>query len=343
MFEKAMLSKSKGGVIHSMVDRRFWRGMKEVYGSKLYYRKLYHSVRYKFGCTMEEGKVEAIKRHIRAMGFLPIVAADGSIKMEMKTKFAKGRVRFPLFHPTEADENNTFVESVPYALLGRYKCELLMLRVVDINIRLKEYFNKYHTKKTTTHNGVSLGYTCVSGGRHAKKGICSGSFHANQNLLKDPDLQADVIDVCCDVLIATFGDQKWYKDAMAYYDLPENKHKKKFLLPGTPCTGIWWSCDGRGHNMHIDRNAYCSAFVFCPDNYSGGALVLENQKMPGVHCEHLLQLGEVIGGRWSRSDHCINDCEEFRNSIVMYGEYRIVEKEGYKHVENINTHAFHDM
>jgi hypothetical protein len=89
--------------------------------------------------------------------------------------------------------------------------------------------------------------------------------------------------------------------------------------------------------MHIDRNAYCSAFVFCPDNYTGGALTLENG---GVRCSHLLKLGEVIAGRWSRSHHCIDDCDEFRNSFVMYGEYRILEKETYIHVKNKNTPMF---
>ena len=187
--------------------------------------------------------------------------------------------------------------------------------------------------KTTTHHGVSLGYTAVSGGTH------SGSFHANQNLKKDPALQRDVILVCCQIIKAAFGRRPWYIALMAFYNKPENADRKKFLLHDTPLTGIWWSCDGREHNMHTDRNAYGAAFVFTPKSYKGGALVTEHQSRPGVQCKHLLKRGEIIGGRWSRSPHCIDDCDanESRTAIVMYGEFRILEKDNYKHVENVNT------
>ena len=127
-----------------------------------YYKKLYDAVRYRFRCRIGGAKGRAIEQHIRAMGFFPIFAVDGSIKAtKLKTKFKKGVVT-PLYHPSEAKEKNDFIDSVPFALLGRFKCELLMLRVVDMNMRLHAYFEKHMNRKTTTHNGVSLGYTCVS-------------------------------------------------------------------------------------------------------------------------------------------------------------------------------------
>jgi hypothetical protein len=147
-----------------------------------------------------------------------------------------------------------------------------------------------------------------------------------------------VVYVCCKFLIETFKYHDWFQKLLKFYKREENKERKKYLLPGTPCTGIWLSFDSREHNMHTDRNAYGACFVFTPKSYKGGALVLEHENQPGVQCKHLIERGEIVGGRWSRSPHCIDDCDdEDRNSIVMYGEFRILEKDGYKHVENINT------
>jgi hypothetical protein len=340
MYELSMLKTTNRTNVSSMLaNRRFWQTVREEYGKELYFSKIYEAVRYKYRCSMKKDGAEAVKQHIRAMGFLPTVGSDGCIVPTIKRIFKKGGV-VPLFNVSEANEDNDFIESVPYALLGTFNSEELQQRVKEINRRLREYFTIHNYRSTLKHHGVSLGYTCVSGGRYAEKGKWSGSFHANRNLFHDPELQADVIDVCCQVIVQAFGRQKWYKAAMAYYNLEENKHKKKYLLPGTPCTGIWWSCDGREHNVHVDRNAYCSSFIFCPESYSGGALILRNKKMPAVQCKHLLQLGEVIAGRWSRSEHCIDACNESRNSFVLYGEYRILEKDTYKHVENGNTHLF---
>ena len=218
-----------------------------------------------------------------------------------------------------------------------------MLRLVDVDLRLRSYFmNK--KGKTKNHDGVSLGYTAVSGGTHARNGW-SGSYHANQNLKDDPELQQDVVEVCCEVVVLAFGGSIWYKKVMAYYNKPENRHRKQYLLAGTPCTGIWWSWDGREHNIHVDRNAFGTAFVFSSGNYKGGELAMLHKAMPELHCKHLLCLGEVIGGRWSRGLHYVSNltgCDD-RSVFVMYGEYRILEKDTYKHVENVNTNNISDV
>ena len=74
---------------------------------------------------------------------------------------------------------------------------------------------------------------------------------------------------------------------------------------------------------------------------------MEHPDQPGVQCCHLIKKGELVGGRWSRSPHCVDDLddsnelddkdEEKRYAIVMYGEYRMLEKDTYLHVENANT------
>ena len=128
---------------------------------------------------------------------------------------------------------------------------------------------------------------------------------------------------------------------MEFYDPPEDCKRRECLLQGTPCTGIWWSVDGREHNICVDRNAHDPAFVFCPGNYKGGALSPLDKATPEVHCKHynLLHLGEVIWGRRSRGLHYVDDFDpsEDRSVIVMYGEYRVLEKDRYKHVVNVNT------
>ena len=94
--------------------------------------------------------------------------------------------------------------------------------------------------------------------------------------------------------------------------------------------------------MHIDCNAYGACFVFAPKTYKGGALVTSHDSMPDVKCSHLIKAGDVIGGRFTRSPHCIDKYsdDEIRNVFVLYGEYRILEPgRKYKHVENENTNV----
>lgn len=187
------------------------------------------------------------------------------------------------------------------------------------------------------HKGVSLGYTALSGGGYARNGW-SGSFHANQNILHDIDLQIDIVAVCY-VIIKTFGHHQWYQKIMKHYDTEENMWRKRFLLPGTPCTGIWWSCDSRGYNEHIDFDAYGVAFVFSTGNYTGGDLTFRHKNIAEIQCSQHLKLGEVVAGRWSRSPHFIKRCKkgEERSVIVVYGDYRILKETTYLHVENDNT------
>ena len=70
-----------------------------------------------------------------------------------------------------------------------------------------------------------------------------------------------------------------------------------------------------------------------------------HKAMPELHCKHLLCLGEVIGGRYRRGLHHVSnltECDD-QSVFVMYGEYRIPEKDTYKHVENVNTNNISDV
>ena len=126
---------------------------------------------------------------------------------------------------------------------------------------------------------------------------------------------------------------------MEYYELPKNHTKKQYLLPGTPCTSIWWSCDARPEKKHVDGNAYSASFLFCPNNYTVGAIVVQHNKMKSVRCRSLLKLGQVLVGRWARGHHYNKyvDPDESGNSFVMYGNSKILVKKTCFHVENRNT------
>jgi hypothetical protein len=151
---------------------------------------------------------------------------------------------------------------MPYAVLGRYTDENLMLRIVDVDMRIRAYFGKDLKKVTKDCDGVSLGYTSGTGGRHGCQAEpIGGSTRVNQHFLNNPDLQIDAIDVLCEVVMAAFKYHVWFKKLMAYYDLEEFKERKKALLPGIPFTNAWWSCDSRSCNKHIDNDANGVALV----------------------------------------------------------------------------------
>ena len=328
------------GVTGRVMDQKhkdYWLSVRSVYGREPFYKRLYDKISYPFK-KIKKKELQKRIQHIRAMGYIPIVCGDEVVPGCCKTKFTQGRLLSLLYSDKEACEDNDFITQIPYSLVGTYEDLDLMLRLVDVNMRLREYFDTYPTHETETHRGVSLGYTAVSGGYYAKDGK-SGSYHANKNILHDPDLQRDAIEVCCLVVTTTFKDCVWYKSLMAYYDLPENQERKKYLLPGTPCTNIWWSVDSRAENKHVDWNAYGASFLFCPDNYRGGEITLQHNKMKSIRCKQLLKLGQVFAGRWGRGHHYNQyvDPDECRNSFVMYGDSRILEKTNYVHVENKNT------
>jgi hypothetical protein len=288
-------------------------------------------------------------RHVRAMGCVPVVNGDNVTAGRFQKKFIPGQlpVQSLVYSKSEAAENNNFIENIPFAELRTFDNKELMVRLMDIDRRLRKYCETHPTYKTKSHHGISLGYTAVTGGYYAKAcwGDHTGSYHANQNFLDDPELLWDAIEVCCLVITTTYKNCGWYIKLMEYYNLPENQHKKPFLLPGTPCTNIWWSINSRGENKHVDWNAYGASFLFCPNNYQGGAIVLESNKMKSIRCKHLMKLGQVLAGRWSRSHHYNETVgtDESRSSFVMYGDTRILEKTTYLHVETKNTSLLQGM
>jgi hypothetical protein len=291
--------------LYSKKRKAFWLSVRLEYGDAPYYRSLYYKVCYRLRKYKNKGLLRQM-RHVRMMGFIPIVEDGKIVTVYNQIKFNPGRLQSRLHSESEQkEEGNDFVTMIPYSMVRSFKDDdRLMLELKEVDSRLRQHFSNETTRQNGAHRGVSLGYTVVSGGCYAdaKKGI-SGSFHMNQNLLCDPRLQRDVIRVCCLVLNKAYGGTRWYKNLLKYFDRPENLEKKEHLLPNTPCTNIWWSTDGRDSNEHCDWNAYGASFLFCPDNYKSGAITLRHDDMPEVKVETLLEAGEVFAGRWARSPH----------------------------------------
>jgi len=81
----------------------------------------------------------------------------------------------------------------------------------------------------------------------------SGSVHWNKHLTeKDSVLQGEILAKVSDAVISAYAHKDWYKKLMDVLEKPENQHLKKHLIPGTPCTSIWWNTDHRPFNKHHD-------------------------------------------------------------------------------------------
>lgn len=77
------------------------------------------------------------------MGFIPERNDDGSLVAgRMKKIFVPEPNNKPLCSESEFTENNTFIHDLPYTLLGNFTNEDLMLRVVDINMRIRDFYDK---------------------------------------------------------------------------------------------------------------------------------------------------------------------------------------------------------
>jgi hypothetical protein len=113
---------------------------------------------------------------------------------------------------------------------------------------------------------------------------------------------------------------------MKYFD-KERPDLKKFLIPGTPCTSIWWSYDDeRPYNLHKDWNTYGAAFLFCPEDREGGNVVILNPEgdIDLAASLHMSE-GKILCGCWARSQHCnepVSDGKR-RFSLVAYFDSRV--------------------
>ena len=121
------------------------------------------------------------------------------------------------------------------------------------------------------HKGISLGKTVVSGGVYGNISLgISGSIHWNSALSKKQELQLEVFTTMAKIIQEAFGDKPWFKNWMEFYD--KRPWLLDYLIPGTPCTSLWWSYDDRPFNAHKDWNTYGAAILspktFCSMRYA---------------------------------------------------------------------------
>ena len=309
------------------LGRAFWKTTRKEHGSKPYYQKVQNHVKASFdnltktknnkrsGSAWYEQRKE---RHLRQrlMGMNPRTK-------RLKQNFI--RRDEILCSKSERNETNDFVFDIPYSICR--KCPVLHLtRLWDefkfCNSWLNELYvkKKIGKKKKDAHDGISLAHTATDGGRHGKGR--SGSFGWNPNLQNKAyhELQFRIIAVCSEILYRTYGSIPWFKQSIEAID----KNKRRYLIKNTPCTSIWWSCEKRHGNIHIDRNAYGASFLFVPNETVGGEITFDHGKKLDDDVKYLVKPGDVVGGRWGRNPHYNQRFKERRNSVVMYGDYRIL-------------------
>ena len=137
----------------------------------------------------------------------------------------------------------------------------------------------------------------------------------------EQELQELVIDVVTGVILAAFGNTAWFRACMnKLASIPKQR-----LLPGglIPASHIWWTANPKVHHVHTDTNTIPPAFVFCPETFSGGALIC---RLPCGPCRVELKAGTIVGGSWAQFPHCNSAVRSgsFRRSFVVYLDNRIV-------------------
>lgn len=247
---------------------------------------------------------------------------NGIVKENFRIRSASS----PVMSKSEARDQGDFLKTLPFLTTGNFSTHIDTLK--DLNQELAEELLQTKTGKTINkaHKGVSLGKTVVSGGTYGNKakGI-SGSIHWNKALMKKGSLQRKVFLMVKNVVREAFGKKKWFKDWMRFFR-KQRPDLKQYLIPGLPCTSIWWSYDDRPFNLHHDWNSYGAAFLFCPEERAGGEIVILNPDgdLDLAASIHMTE-GKVLCGRWARSPHCnlplLEDKKRF--SFVAYFDSRI--------------------
>lgn len=200
-----------------------------------------------------------------------------------------------------------------------------------INRSLIEHFFNQQAKKDArdSNRGFSLSRTVVSGGGHADKsqGI-SGSIHFNKNVVRwkrtktqDQQLQDRVIAFLDTALYEAFWKTTWYRAAVAKLSgVPEER-----MMPNSklPVSHVWWTNEPDECHWHIDTNTVGAAFVFTPETYVGGDLLVMTEH--GI-IRHKFKAGEIVGGQWQLLPHCNSKVAkgEDRRSFVLYLDKRVL-------------------
>ena len=209
-------------------------------------------------------------------------------------------------------------------------------RIAELNNRLKSRLKSTvgaagQKDARDSNYGYSLSRTCVTGGSHSDRTReISGSIHFNKNIVRNPsqprteqqELQDSVIALMETSLYEAFGKTTWYKGACALLsDVPQSR-----MLPShtrLPVSHVWWTYEPEFLHWHIDTNTVGPAFVFTPEDYDGGDLMVMTET--GL-VRHKFKAGQIVGGHWQQLPHCntkIADGED-RRSFVLYLDKRVL-------------------
>ena len=135
-------------------------------------------------------------------------------------------------------------------------------------------------------------------------------------------MQDRVIAFMDTALHEAFGRTKWYQAAVAKLSaVPDER-----MIPSSaklPVSHVWWTSEPDELHWHIDTNTVGAAFVFTPETYNGGDLLVMTEH--GI-VRHKFKAGEIVGGRWQLLPHCNSKVAEGvdRRSFVLYLDKRVL-------------------
>ena len=85
-FEAIAINKNIRDDEQRFLTRRTWDRVREGHGRQPYCGKLYRKISYRIGLLLDEANIQ-VMRHIRLLGYKPVMRLDGTITVVLKKQF----------------------------------------------------------------------------------------------------------------------------------------------------------------------------------------------------------------------------------------------------------------
>jgi hypothetical protein len=224
-------------------------------------------------------------------------------------------------------KNSPLYHSTPFYVLRELPHDLVMeARKIEELLFAREVVGGWH--RYGGNKGVNFGYqVCGGGGYACKEEGRSGTIKACTRL--------DHMDAPCDrdrlwkfvanVLNTVYGEDGWYKQAVAIAEKLNAENKIDRCIPGTPISGIWITSKTKEEAVHIDTNVVGPTFVFSV--FEGADPVYLNvSSQDGTKNRKATLSCQILAGNWAKVPHCNSNTKRSnkkRRSWTLYTDYHI--------------------
>jgi hypothetical protein len=217
--------------------------------------------------------------------------------------------------------------STPFYVLRELPHDLVMrAREIEDLLFAREVVGGWH--RYGGNKGVNFGYQICGGSGYAcKKDGRSGTIKACTRLdHKDAPCDREKLwTFVADVLNTVYGEDGWYKQAVAIAQKLEAENKTARCIPGTPISGIWITSETKEEAVHIDTNVVGPTFVFSV--FEGDDPVYLNVSSQDGRKNRKATLScQILAGDWAKVPHCNSNTQESnqnRRSWTLYTDYHI--------------------